>query len=283
MMKNGFVENRQLSAGRLQATVNGFVTPNLVVSNFRQNKVIHQEGVSMPGYVTFLIWNGDSVFNWRSQKMTSNSIGIIENKEHHAVTGIGFEGFPISVKKEFMLKLLIEEGSVAFFEKLLAKEVITVDSLKLDRFKRYVKSLCVDVCKGKTNEVDEYSIVLSLLNCFENVEWKSRFENIKLKRALDIIEEQMFEEVPLRQVCAELGVSERTLRYQFQQQFEISPKTYRKALRLSNVYKALKLADKKESVKSIASAFGFWHLGQFAKDYYAMFGELPRETLSKFN
>jgi len=31
----------------------------------------------------------------------------------------------------------------------------------------------------------------------------------------------------------------------------------------------------------MANRHGFWHMGQFAKDYKNLFGELPSQTLSK--
>ena len=33
------------------------------------------------------------------------------------------------------------------------------------------------------------------------------------------------------------------------------------------------------SVATVANAFGFGHLGRFARDYEALFGELPSHTL----
>jgi AraC-like DNA-binding protein len=35
------------------------------------------------------------------------------------------------------------------------------------------------------------------------------------------------------------------------------------------------------SVKAAALTHGFWHLGQFAHDYRAVFGEAPSETLTR--
>jgi len=35
------------------------------------------------------------------------------------------------------------------------------------------------------------------------------------------------------------------------------------------------------SVKAIALSHGFWHLGQFARDYHALYGEPPSATLSQ--
>jgi transcriptional regulator GlxA family with amidase domain len=36
----------------------------------------------------------------------------------------------------------------------------------------------------------------------------------------------------------------------------------------------------KHLVKTIALGHGFWHLGRFAQDYRALFGETPSETLA---
>jgi AraC family ethanolamine operon transcriptional activator len=41
------------------------------------------------------------------------------------------------------------------------------------------------------------------------------------------------------------------------------------------------MAAPESRVADIAIRWGFWHMGQFARDYRAMFGELPSETLKK--
>lgn len=46
--------------------------------------------------------------------------------------------------------------------------------------------------------------------------------------------------------------------------------------------KALRVADPAlESVTALATRWGFWHMGQFTKDYKRLFAELPSETLKK--
>lgn len=54
------------------------------------------------------------------------------------------------------------------------------------------------------------------------------------------------------------------------------------AYRLNQVRKSLRVADPKTSlIADLANDMGFWHMGQFAKDYRSFFGELPSETLKK--
>jgi len=92
------------------------------------------------------------------------------------------------------------------------------------------------------------------------------------------------ENAPLtvRQLIKETNVSIRTLEYTFLERIGITPKKVLKSLRLNRVNHELKLADAdKKKISDIANYWGFWHMGQFAKDYKEMFGELPSNTLSQ--
>ena len=66
--------------------------------------------------------------------------------------------------------------------------------------------------------------------------------------------------------------------------FGISPHRYLKLRRMSLVLGTLLAsAGPWRSVKAAALSYGFWHLGQFAHDYRAIFGELPSATLARAN
>lgn len=86
----------------------------------------------------------------------------------------------------------------------------------------------------------------------------------------------------VHELCTELHVSERTLRYGFQERFGMGPAAYLKAHRLNGARRQLKASIAKQvTVTDVAIQWGFWHMGQFAKDYKKMFGELPSETLGR--
>lgn len=65
----------------------------------------------------------------------------------------------------------------------------------------------------------------------------------------------------------------------FQQVLGISPLSYLRAARPGAARQALKSS---ASVTDAATQLGFWHFGRFAKDYQAMFGELPSQTHRKY-
>lgn len=81
-------------------------------------------------------------------------------------------------------------------------------------------------------------------------------------------------------LCRIVGVSRRTLQYCFQDVLNVSPAAFLRAVRLNGVRRMLRVAP---SVTEAAAFWGFWHFGHFARDYAAMFGELPSQTHRRFH
>lgn len=108
----------------------------------------------------------------------------------------------------------------------------------------------------------------------------SRLRRTALRRVERFITEHSDEVLRVSEVCRATGVSERTLRYAFQERFGIGPKAYLMARQLDLVQQALRRADPSSAnIADIAGRFGFWHMGQFAADYRRHFGTLPSATL----
>ena len=100
-----------------------------------------------------------------------------------------------------------------------------------------------------------------------------------IAKALAYIKESRDECATVTDVCSNTGVALRTLRRAFRERFGIGPKAYLVRRRLSSVRAELVLARADARVADVANRWGFWHMGQFARDYKTMFGELPSETL----
>jgi len=76
-----------------------------------------------------------------------------------------------------------------------------------------------------------------------------------------------------------LGVSRRTLQTACKETTGLSPVQYLRCLRLGQVRRLL--LETACSVTEAATSLGFWHLSWFARDYCALFGELPSATLAR--
>jgi AraC family ethanolamine operon transcriptional activator len=76
------------------------------------------------------------------------------------------------------------------------------------------------------------------------------------------------------------GVSERTLRNVFHEYFGVGPMRLLKVRQLHEIRAALLAADpKQDTVTSVAARFGIGDLSLFARNYKALFGEAPLQTL----
>jgi len=103
-----------------------------------------------------------------------------------------------------------------------------------------------------------------------------------VQRAENFMRLNLRHNIYMNEICDAAGVSERGLRYAFEDLFGLSPNRYLSMLRLSAACRGLSMADGgRRSVKAIALSCGLWDLSRFADNYRKVFGELPRDTLMR--
>jgi AraC-like DNA-binding protein len=103
-----------------------------------------------------------------------------------------------------------------------------------------------------------------------------------VKRAEAFMEENLACPIGICDVVASAGVSMRTLYHGFRSRHGVAPMTWLKRRRLARVHDELLRADPAQAnVTDVATRWGFFHLGRFASDYRARFGELPSRTLGR--
>ena len=104
-------------------------------------------------------------------------------------------------------------------------------------------------------------------------------------RAVMLRFEQLLEENPetpvyLLNICAAIGVRERTLRDYCYEHLGMGPHKYLWLRRMNLARRALAVADPKTAtVTATALNHGFWELGRFSVGYRQLFGESPSATL----
>jgi AraC-like DNA-binding protein len=84
----------------------------------------------------------------------------------------------------------------------------------------------------------------------------------------------------LTEICAAVGVAERTLRASCERHLGMGPIRYLTLRRMHLVRRALRHSDPSTAtVTQIVTDHGFWELGRFSVAYRTLFGEPPSETL----
>lgn len=86
----------------------------------------------------------------------------------------------------------------------------------------------------------------------------------------------------LQELSAISGLGLRSLINAFRAVTGYSPMAYLKTQRLNAARRALSCADRTRTrIIDVAMEYGFWHMGHFASDYRALFGETPSQTLNR--
>lgn len=101
----------------------------------------------------------------------------------------------------------------------------------------------------------------------------------RLRQAQDFIATHSRQPIYLEDLCGATGLSVRGLENLFRDFFGLGPMAYLRHQRLHGVRRALREETPAPGVvKRLALEWGFPHLGRFARDYRALFGEPPRKT-----
>jgi len=103
-----------------------------------------------------------------------------------------------------------------------------------------------------------------------------------MQRFEQVLEANQGRALYLAEICAEIGVADRTLRAHCQEHLGMSPHRYLWLRRMHLVRRALALADPTATtVTVVATDHGFGELGRFAVSYRKLFGETPSTTLRR--
>ncbi|HET6970470.1 MAG TPA: helix-turn-helix domain-containing protein, partial [Phenylobacterium sp.] len=101
----------------------------------------------------------------------------------------------------------------------------------------------------------------------------------RLEHALAERPEEM---LSLSDLCAEVGVAQRTLNLACEEFLGQGAMRYARGRRLDHVRRRLLTADPAATrVTEVAMGYGFWELGRFAQAYRLRFGERPSDTLRR--
>ena len=131
------------------------------------------------------------------------------------------------------------------------------------------------------------SLAIAILNGLSHSIKTDKTQHLKSDRALrlvlDYVNSAPSEEITAVELCTLADCSQRWLEQSFRTRFGVTPKAYVKFLRLARLRSDLQQppCSERQTVLELASAHGFWHMGQLAADYRKVYGELPSDTLKR--
>ena len=133
----------------------------------------------------------------------------------------------------------------------------------------------------------EQALIEALADCFSLGETEpdstaERRHHLIMRRFREALEESHDDAIYVPDLCARIGVSERTLRRCCEDQLGLGPKQFLLRRRMQQVHRALRTTDAAQTtVASVAMHHGFWELGRFAGAYAQFYGEPPSRTLQR--
>lgn len=228
----------------------------------------------------------------RGSKVERNSVDCYGGgTDIHAITRCAIRLGSICVNQKSQDQL----GSTLtaeFFHDLVSKHtVVKVDQSAMNALRQWhrvlVQSPIVIDERHPGRSADRWITSQTIEKLIEAL-WSGKYPEVRKRQryyvaraARDIILSQLAKAPTILEICAEVRVSPRTLQYAFQEVFGTSAKCYLNQCRLMAVRRILQSSPPSTSISRTMADFGFFDPGHFAKDYRALFGELPSETLSR--
>lgn len=258
--------------------------PMVTLLKISMSGAVHQTGVSPKGLLTFGLIRPNKVKDWQGQDATSvELLSFGSSDPFDGVSTTQFSGTTISAKEQDVELLADTLGlNVPDSLRTSTKPEVFGERNRLSVIHLKSDLLTGDCTAPMTAEVEEDIIANLLLavNPDENCEDMSstRTRSRAVSMATDLMQAYLGENIPISRICHETGASWRTLDRAFSEKFGFGPKRYYLRLRLNRVRSDLIRNTDQNSISDIANSWGFWHLGQTAKDFYNMFGELPSDT-----
>ncbi|QDT36869.1 helix-turn-helix domain-containing protein [Stratiformator vulcanicus] len=281
---------RQFDRGSFRGEIFQVGTTRSLLSRARFGRQLVQAGSAPYGMRTFAFPSANTRdFEWRGRTVTNSDLLVFPvNGELQAVSDATFEVDTLSVSDEILDSVEMPE-----FGRSGESAVLRCDRTRLNAFRQRLKEIQRDI-ETQSDVVllpsfqAEFDVMLA-----QGIASIASVGRVQLRgersaghravgRAVEFMAEHAHLAVTIPEVATAAGVSERALRYGFQERFGLSPKQYLQACRLNGVRKALVAGDSRVSIQDVAIRWGFWHMGQFAADYRRHFGELPSDTQARF-
>ena len=278
------IDYRQIESGPMKTRVLLRPSRKVTLLEIHMDRAVHQRGCSPIDAVTLGLVDSPALRSWHGTGFEAPGLlNFGSGSEYESVSISDFVGLTVSISEPFLVQVS-EKLGLPLPGNFLRKTTLPVcqRSAAIGQLTAAGRSLLYrrDTRFGELEQDDFVAGLVSAAADAEKFDDRSdlsvRARAVRL--ALDCMQDRLGDNVPISEICASTGVSWRTLDRGFREQFGIGPKAYLNRFRLGRVRAVLLRKRPDKRVADAANEWGFWHMGQFARDYQRMFGELPSAT-----
>lgn len=288
---------RQISRSVTPSWIQQIQSGRVLLSSGSFGCFVDQRGVVPEGMRTFALPQTDcSEFRWFDHQIDKPVILVFPaDREISALTRPGFRmqsfSIPIPILEEHcQLQLDCSVDSVLSSGPQVI-QITRVEASKLRQDVEKVVALSYFQLSSSVQHLVTREFETRLLDLIFSAERLRKTECCTILKSakvqtlnhiFEFLEEHEKEVNSVGDLSAATNIPSRTLRWLFSQSVGISPKKYLLGRRLYGAHRQLwKSSHGEVRVADIANDWGFWHMGQFAKDYRDFFQQLPSDTLKK--
>lgn len=273
----------QLGCGPAEVRFDAAVLENVAAFGFSSNVKMLLRGRYWDGLVTIIPITGDSAGGkYRGQTLRQGQIiWGAGGADFHQLVDAGNSLIGLAVPETMLQSSATAGGELR--PELRQNRLLTIRPLHFERLVANLNRMVQDVRIGLQPECTEDEITEELV-----LPWLGEVRGVRegvsararqriVEEAEEIMAANLATNLQMREICAKLNVSLRTLYYAFRSRLGMTPLDFYKSLRLAKAKELIH--GSRLSVREIALAAGFGHGGWFAKDYFERYGQLPCEAL----
>jgi AraC family ethanolamine operon transcriptional activator len=282
------IRHNRISGGQYSAAIDTTHLPGMRVSNTAYGPALTAQGAAPDRQYALVlpISNTEGVF-LKHAPLRAGEVGLVRpGREFHLVRPAGFRAVLAFPDMTLVDRLCEAMFGHTFAHMVRADRPLSCSADALAACVQHFAQANADLPPGLAVESAErlaFELIDALLSVIRPPDpihgWSAR-ERI-VHKALDLVASDEGKTYTVTELSLKLGVAMRTLDDAFHSCMGVPPRRFIIAMRLNSVRRRLSRPRDEDTVTNVATRFGFFHFGHFAKSYFRLFGELPSQTLSR--
>ena len=289
------IDFTQLGPAKRQSVVSLIQSTDVGLCHFQFNANYDQRLHARPGYCSFGLPDPDTCGVTVLDKAASSGAIIVFPQDHEAygASPAGFHGYGVHIKMAFLEAIAETVFKMSLQSLMPTAGVYSLTPIQFHllrwEFREWRQMASTEGPAGTLNLAAhrQEALAIAILNGLSHSVKTEETQHLKSDRAirlvLDYVNSAPSEEITAVELCSLADCSQRWLEQSFKMRFGVTPKAYVKFLRLARLRRDLQQppCGERQTIIELASAYGFWHMGQLAADYRKVYGELPSDTLKR--